>query len=179
MTRSAVVFAVNDVYDYETDVRNPRKGGIQGGLLAPRLHNLVLRSARMSTACVFASSFVPPRGSSTPTWQAPLIVSSLLALGWQYSSPPLRLKEVPLIDGLTCGAIVWLCWAWGFVSTGAVLFGAEAAGARWKGLALCGWTVGLHAVAAAADVEPDSEVGQRTIATVLGGRGAAAWAALA
>ncbi|WP_328596955.1 UbiA prenyltransferase family protein [Agromyces humi] len=37
-----VMYGVNDVFDYESDLRNPRKGGSEGALLEPRLHRLVV-----------------------------------------------------------------------------------------------------------------------------------------
>src|SRR4051794_13032516 len=36
------MYGINDVFDYESDVNNPRKGGIEGGLLPPRLHRPLL-----------------------------------------------------------------------------------------------------------------------------------------
>jgi 4-hydroxybenzoate polyprenyltransferase len=31
-----LMYGVNDVFDYESDLRNPRKGGIEGALLDPK-----------------------------------------------------------------------------------------------------------------------------------------------
>ena len=30
-----LMYGINDVFDYASDLRNPRKGGIEGGLVAP------------------------------------------------------------------------------------------------------------------------------------------------
>ena len=32
-----LMYGVNDVFDYESDMRNPRKGGAEGGVVAPRI----------------------------------------------------------------------------------------------------------------------------------------------
>jgi len=31
------MYGINDVFDYESDLRNPRKGGVEGALLDPRI----------------------------------------------------------------------------------------------------------------------------------------------
>ena len=31
-----LMYGINDVFDYESDLRNPRKGGIEGALLDPK-----------------------------------------------------------------------------------------------------------------------------------------------
>ena len=36
------MYGINDVFDYQSDLRNPRKGGVEGALLDPRWHRLVL-----------------------------------------------------------------------------------------------------------------------------------------
>jgi 4-hydroxybenzoate polyprenyltransferase len=40
-----LMYGVNDVYDYESDLRNPRKGGIEGAKLQKSSHRYVLASA--------------------------------------------------------------------------------------------------------------------------------------
>ncbi len=30
-----VMYGVNDIFDYESDIKNPRKGGLEGSLVAP------------------------------------------------------------------------------------------------------------------------------------------------
>lgn len=94
----------------------------------------------------------------------------LLFFSWQYSSPPFRFKELPVLDSISNGVIVWLCWALGYISNGRNLFlGKENASAS-KGWLLAFCTIGIHALGAAADIEADTIAGQRTIATVLGVR---------
>jgi 4-hydroxybenzoate polyprenyltransferase len=48
-----LMYGVNDVYDYESDLRNPRKGGIEGAKLSKDTHLMVLTSAYL-----FALPFV-------------------------------------------------------------------------------------------------------------------------
>ena len=44
------MYGVNDVYDYESDAANPRKGGVEGALLPPDTHRIVLASAALLAA---------------------------------------------------------------------------------------------------------------------------------
>src|SRR3954452_3148937 len=40
-----LMYGVNDVFDHESDVRNPRKGGVEGVVLDRRVHGLTIRAA--------------------------------------------------------------------------------------------------------------------------------------
>ncbi|KDQ17434.1 hypothetical protein BOTBODRAFT_30233 [Botryobasidium botryosum FD-172 SS1] len=179
-----IVFAVNDVYDYQSDIRNPRKQNqsLEGGVLLPDHHHLVLSAARIFTAIIFLWSFsalviLPPTLSTSCRLQGPLITALLLLFSWQYSSPPFRFKEVPIFDSFSNGMIVWLCWALGYVAGGSALFGDSANKNATKGWFLAFCTTGIHALGAASDIEADIVAEQRTIATVLGERNAAAFSA--
>jgi alkaline phosphatase len=48
-----LMYGVNDVFDYASDLRNPRKGGIEGGLVAPERARAVHR--RILVACVVST----------------------------------------------------------------------------------------------------------------------------
>lgn len=176
---TTVVFGVNDVYDYASDLRNPRKQGqsVEGGVLDPAHHRLVLSAARAATLLIFLCSFLS-RTSSRNHWQGPLLTTLLLVLSWQYSSPPLRLKERPLLDSISNGAIVWICWARGYADSGLPLFGPVAVNSATKGWLLAFCTAGVHALGAAADVAADAAADQHSIATVFGKRFAAAFSAV-
>ena len=163
-----VVFGVNDVYDYESDRRNPRKNAnnLEGGVLDPAHHSDVLNAAYLSTIFVIFSALVNRRRDN-------IIAATLLVLlGWQYSSPPLRLKEVPVFDSLSNGVIVFLGWYCGFSFSGSSITNVPLSGIM---LSLC--TAGIHALGAVVDTESDFEAGQTTIATAFGKRGAAIFAA--
>lgn len=173
------MYGVNDVYDYTSDLHNPRKQGqsLEGTILSPVHHRFVLSAARYCTALVFVSSLSPilllPKGLPKIRYlQGPIIATLLLAFSWQYSSLPLRLKEMPFLDSISNGSIVWLSWALGFVTGGNALLGRGTSPNAKKGwiLGLC--TSGVHAIGAAADVQVDAAAGQRTIATEFGPRAA-------
>ena len=50
------MYGINDVFDYESDLRNPRKGGAHGAVLDRRMHRITLWAAAL---------VVPARSSST------------------------------------------------------------------------------------------------------------------
>ncbi|KAI0830118.1 hypothetical protein BC628DRAFT_1356496 [Trametes gibbosa] len=164
-----VVFGVNDVYDYNTDVRNPRKlaDGLEGSVLPPALHPPVLLAAAAASLLILALALL------TRSPQNALATTLLLALAWEYSAPPLRLKERPVLDSLSNGAIVLLAYLVGHTAHGGALLRPPA-----KGMVLGLCTAGVHALGAAVDADVDAAARQRTIATAFGPRPAAGFAAL-
>jgi len=166
---SIIVFGVNDVYDYESDKRNPRKiiGGIEGRILHPIFHSDVLKAAYCCTVFIIASALI------TGGRENVIAIILLVVLGWQYSSPPLRLKEIPVLDSLSNGAIVFLTWFCGFSFSGLSIFEIPSMAII---LSLC--STGIHALAAVMDTEADMASGQTTIATTFGKRPVAIFAAL-
>ena len=42
------MYGINDVFDYESDLRNPRKGGTHGAVLDRRMHRITLWAAALS-----------------------------------------------------------------------------------------------------------------------------------
>lgn len=176
-----VVFGVNDVYDYESDLRNPRKHSqsFEGGVLDPNKHELVLNAATCCTYLVSLSVLLQTYGKTISSiFRRILLTSSIILLAWQYSAPPLRMKELPFFDSCSNGLLVWLVWALGYTSTGNSLWGRSNMVESHKGwlLALC--SSGIHALGAAADIEVDGSMEQQTIATFSGVRGAAAFCVL-
>ena len=43
-----LMYGINDVFDYESDLRNPRKGGIEGAVSEKRWHPLFCSVLRLS-----------------------------------------------------------------------------------------------------------------------------------
>lgn len=153
------VYGLNDLYDYPSDRRNPRKGSTEGALA--ELGDL-RRLYRLSLAvnAGFAAFFVV-----TGTISAALTLAAIFLVGWAYSAPPLRLKSRPGWDSLA--------------NTGYALplvFACEYLGVTtpWREVVALGiWAVGSHAFTSIQDLAADRAVGLRTIATALGARRAA------
>jgi len=156
-----LMYGINDVFDYESDLRNPRKGGIEGALLEPRFHRLTVVSAVASTVpFVLYLTFV---GTSESTGWLYLFLFTVIA----YSARGLRFKEKPFLDSLTSASH--------FV--GPAVFGLSLAGADLNNPALLPylgaftlWGVASHAFGAVQDVRADREGGIASIATAIGAR---------
>ena len=155
-----LMYGVNDVFDYESDLRNPRKGGIEGALLAPKYHRPTLIAA-FSLAAPFVIYLLLIGSFESNAWLL-LVLFSVIA----YSIKGLRFKEIPFLDSITS--------AMHFV------------GPMWFGLALAGaemdqtvvlvstsfflWGMASHAFGAVQDIKADKAAGIGSIATVIGAR---------
>ena len=152
------MYGINDVFDYPSDLRNPRKGGVEGALLAPELHRPTLVASTVVCA-PFVVALVAL--GSWPSW---IVLAVSLAAVVAYSAPPLRTKERPFLDSMTSSTH--------FVSP--AVYGLVLAGATWTPqlVALLAafflWGMASHAFGAVQDVVPDREGGIASIATVLG-----------
>ncbi|WP_431277506.1 prenyltransferase [Leifsonia poae] len=165
------MYGINDVFDYESDLRNPRKGGAEGALLDRGMHRATLIAAAVTTVPFIV--YLVWVGS--PLSWIVLAISLFAVLA--YSVRGLRFKEIPFLDSITSSTH--------FVSPalyGLVLAGATFTPQLWAVLvAFFLWGIGSHAFGAVQDVVPDREGGISSIATVLGARGTtrvaiAAWA---
>ena len=87
-----LMYGLNDVFDYESDLKNPRKGGIEGALLEPRWHRPMVFWSIASCIPFFAYFAF--------TWNAPsliwLAVFTFTVIA--YSAKGLRFKEIPFVD---------------------------------------------------------------------------------
>lgn len=152
------LYGVNDVFDYASDLTNPRKGGVEGALLPPARHRTILVASVI--ACVpFVVALVvlgPPL-----SWVA--LAVSLFALV-AYSAPPFRFKEVPVLDSLTSSVH--------FVSPavyGLTLAQASPTAGTYAVLgAFLLWGMASHAFGAVQDIVPDREGRISSVATALG-----------
>lgn len=154
------MYGINDVFDYQSDLRNPRKGGVEGALLDPRWHRLVLWLSGI-LALPFVVYLVVV--GSWPSWIA-LAVSLFAVVA--YSAAGLRFKERPFLDSITSSTH--------FVSP--AVYGLLLAGATFTPalLAILAafflWGAASHAFGAVQDVVADREGGIASIATVIGAR---------
>jgi 4-hydroxybenzoate polyprenyltransferase len=157
-----LMYGINDVFDYQSDIRNPRKGGIEGALLDPKFHSLTIYLS-IALAAVFIVFLLLLGSDVSDLW---LLVSVFSVLA--YSVPKLRFKEVPLLDSITS--------ALHFVTP--MLFGLALAGVNLSnplilkitfGFML--WGIGSHAFGAVQDILADRAAGIRSIATKFGAKG--------
>lgn len=156
-----LMYGINDVFDYESDLRNPRKGGIEGALLDKSLHKLTIWVSALS--CVPFLAYLVWVGSVWATLALTFALFTVLA----YSVKGLRFKEKPFLDSLTSASH--------FVNP--MIFAALLVGENlaqpvlWQALiAFTFWGMASHAFGAVQDVRADREGGIASIATVIGAR---------
>jgi 4-hydroxybenzoate polyprenyltransferase len=152
------MYGINDVFDYESDLANPRKGGVEGAVLDRSLHRWTLAAAALS--CLpFVVVLVLLGGPAS--W---LVLAVSLFAVVAYSAPGLRFKERPFLDSVTSSTH--------FVSP--AVFGLVLAGAAFTPqlvavlAAFFLWGMASHAFGAVQDILPDREGGIASIATVMG-----------
>ncbi|MFF2632296.1 prenyltransferase [Microbacterium sp. NPDC058021] len=154
------MYGINDVFDYESDLRNPRKGGAHGAVLDRSLHAPTLWAAGLSCAPFVVYLLIV---GSPLSW---VVLAISLFFVVFYSAPPLRLKEVPFADSVTSSIH--------FFSP--AVYGLVLADAAWTWqlvlivVAFALWGVASHAFGAVQDVVADREAGIASIATARGAR---------
>ena len=152
------MYGINDVFDYESDLRNPRKGGVEGAVLDRSLHRITLWAV-VVTNVPFLVYLV---AAGSPLSWLVLAVSMFAVVA--YSMKGLRFKEVPFLDSITSSTH--------FVSPavyGAVLAGAVFTPVLWLVLAAFFlWGMASHAFGAVQDIQADREGQLASVATVIG-----------
>ena len=163
------MYGINDVFDYESDLRNPRKGGVEGALLDRSMHKPTLWAALLTNVPFLVFLLVV----GNPLSWLVLAISVFAVIA--YSAPGLRFKERPFVDSITSSTHFVSPAIYGFVLAGAV-FTPQ----LWMLLAAFFlWGLASHAFGAVQDVIADREAQIDSIATVIGARATARLAVLA
>ncbi len=156
-----LMYGINDVFDYESDLRNPRKGGVEGALLAKERHRSLLWS---SLICTLPFAVVLLWAGHL---QANIVLLISMAAVIAYSAPKLRFKERPLLDSITSATHFVSPAVYGWVLAGAAV--TETQWAVFGSFML--WGMASHALGAIQDIVPDREGGISSIATAISARG--------
>ena len=154
-----LMYGVNDVFDYESDLTNPRKGGLEGALLEPKYHTATLwLSASLTAPFAIYLLLVGNLLSGA-------ILLGVLFAVVAYSAKHLRFKEIPVLDSFTS--------ALHFV--GPMLFGLTLGGISLTGsvvimatIAFLLWGMASHAFGAVQDIRADRDANIASIATFFG-----------
>jgi 4-hydroxybenzoate polyprenyltransferase len=156
-----LIYGVNDVFDQETDAKNPRKGSLEGARIdssevRPVALGVVLTNALFM---IYFLLFVP---ISALAW---MLLYTLLFLG--YSVPPARFKARTYLDSLSNVA-----YALPLVFVPLTL----GKGPVWSAaLGLMAWSAAKHTFDAVQDVDEDRRAGITTTAVRLGPGGVVLW----
>ncbi len=153
-----MMYGINDVFDYETDIRNPRKGGIEGMREEKKLHPTIIWAVILSNIPFLIYLFF------TGTLLSALVLSAVVFFVVAYSIAKLRFKEKPLLDSITSSLH--------FV--GPLLFALSLIGFTHDALpyivAFFLWGIASHALGAVQDIIPDRQGKLASIATFFGAR---------
>lgn len=159
-----MMYGVNDVFDYESDIRNPRKGGVEGMREQRAFHPTILRAVLLTNVPLIAYLLAVGDGVSR------LILAGVVGLALAYSLPKLRFKERPVLDSLTSSLH--------FVGPMVYGFSLTAWPENWLPYtcAFIAWGMASHAFGAVQDIIPDRQGKIHSVATFLGAR-ATVWLA--
>ncbi|MCK4670142.1 MAG: UbiA family prenyltransferase [Nanoarchaeota archaeon] len=151
------LFGINDVFDYESDKLNPRKGSFLGGarLKKKELKTVYVLSFFAALPLLITSFF-------SMNFVHIFLCFLVLILSYFYSASPIRFKELPIIDSLSNAVIIFFVLAMAFVLNKSILL------IPFKIYVFLLFILGLHAMGAVADRKYDKIVKHRTIATKFG-----------
>ena len=159
-----LIYGTNDVFDQETDAKNPRKGTLEGARIRPEEVPLIARGVLLTNA-PFLLYFLFSLPLGALAW---MLLYAGLFVG--YSAPPARFKARPYLDA-------WSNAAYAFPLVFVPLALGE--GPVWPAaVGLMAWSAAKHTFDAVQDVEEDRRAGIRTTAVRLGPRGVVAWSGL-
>ncbi len=151
-----MMYGINDVFDYESDMRNPRKGGIEGAQLSRHLHRLTIISSIVLSLPFIG--YLVAQGNDVSKIVLVYLISMVLA----YSLPVLRFKERPFIDSFTSSTHFTGPLVYALVLTGWQVH-------YWPYvLGFFAWGMASHAFGAVQDITADREAHIASIGTVLG-----------
>jgi 4-hydroxybenzoate polyprenyltransferase len=151
-----LMYGINDIFDYESDIRNPRKGGIEGMREQRIFHPIILRAA-LVTNIPFIFYLIVSGGIV-----ASLVLSILIFFVVAYSAKGLRFKEKPLLDSVSSsihfvGPLIYALCLTSFTSASIPYI-----------IAFFLWGMASHAFGAVQDIIPDRQAKLSSIATFFG-----------
>lgn len=153
-----LMYGINDVFDYESDIRNPRKGGIEGAKLDRTLHKRIIYAAAL-TNIPFIIFFVTKSSVS-----ALIVLLYVLFMVVAYSAPLLRFKERPLLDSITSSTHFV-----GPMAYGLFLGGWHPSYVPYV-VSFFLWGMASHAFGSVQDINADRAGGIASIATYIGAK---------
>lgn len=153
-----LMYGINDVFDYESDILNPRKGGIEGMREQRAFHPTIIRASIISTIPFVVYLLL----AGTLLSNATLI--GLLFFVVAYSLIKLRFKERPVLDSITSsihfvGPMIYALALVSDISQYTALI-----------TAFFLWGMASHALGAIQDIIPDRAGNIHSIATAFGAR---------
>lgn len=152
-----LMYGINDVYDYESDLKNPRKGGVEGAAVPKKYHAFLL-----AWSYLLPVPFIIALAILAPSSIAVLVACLFFVIA--YSAKGLRFKEIPVLDSITSS----------FHFVGPLIFALSIVGwpaQAWPIVAAFFlWGVASQALGAIQDISYDKQASIGSIGTALGER---------
>ncbi len=153
---SLIVYGLNDIHDYESDVRNTTRHWLTGGVALPAVHRAILIGVVLAILTILIALVLI--GSQLIA----LTVSAALVFAYWYSVPPIRLKARPVIDALFSGAgYIIIPFCIGTSLNGVVTVLPEV-------ILMALFVAAYHIFCSVRDIDADRSVGDTTTAVWLG-----------
>ncbi|MEO5950015.1 MAG: prenyltransferase [Candidatus Saccharimonadales bacterium] len=153
-----LMYGVNDVFDYESDILNPRKGGIEGAVEQKAFHPIILWATIITNVpFIIYLLFIGALLSN-------VVILLLIFFVLAYSIAGLRFKEIPILDSVTSsihfvGPMIYAMVLTGFMTNYIAYV-----------VAFFLWGMASHAFGAVQDIIPDRAGKLASIATVFGAK---------
>ena len=152
------LYGINDVFDYDSDILNPRKGGVEGMKESRSFHPSIIRATLITNIPFVIYFFV------TGSFLSNLVLVIVLFAVAAYSLAGLRFKELPIVDSITSSLH--------FV--GPLIYALSLTGLSLNFLpyiiSFFLWGMASHAFGAVQDIIPDRKAKLSSIATVFGAK---------
>jgi 4-hydroxybenzoate polyprenyltransferase len=152
-----LIYGINDIFDYDTDKLNPKKGDNAYEALVQPEKQQSLWWWILLTNIPFLF-FIP--------LQKPLILSfaAFVFFASFYSAKPIRAKAKPIIDSLFSAGHYVSTGVFGYYLAGGIHFPTIGI------IAGIAWAVAMHAYSAVPDIKADLQANLKTIAIMIGAK---------
>jgi 4-hydroxybenzoate polyprenyltransferase len=156
------LFGINDYYDYESDMLNPRKRKKFLGTFAHKKElSFLKKSLVISVIPLIIISIL-----TLNLWNM-LAMFLLILFSYAYSAPPIRLKEIPILESVSNAIIIYLAVMLGFS------FNALPWELTYKAYYVLLFVMAYHIFSTIMDFEADKKAGHKTFTVRFGKRKAA------
>ena len=150
------IYGINDIYDYETDKLNAKKGSYEA-LVDPQEHTVLWSWIVISCLPFLLIGFF-----ILPVKAALSLVAFFFFAGF-YSAPPIRAKARAFFDSFFSGAHYVVTFIMGYY-----FFTNDTPFPYLLVMSALLWTFAMHAFSAVPDYEADKKAGLKTIAILFG-----------